>query len=316
MTLQVYHGLESVNPPMQGVTLTFGNFDGVHRGHQQLIAQAGMLAERTGERVVAATFDPHPLRLVAPARPLEFLTPLDEKIRLLGQAGADAVVVIRTSREFLELPPERFVAEVIARRFHPAHVVEGPSWRFGRGREGDVGMLQRLGGSFGFEVYIVPGWRLEIDPSGPVLVTSTLIRDLLNKGEVHRAALCLGRRYTLMGTVVRGKMRGRQLGFPTANLATGEQLIPSPGVYAGWCWVQDRRHVAAISIGRNPTFDEERLTVEAYLLDVDADLYDQTLRVELHRWVRGQVRFDTADDLVRQMHDDVAEVRRLCEAAA
>jgi len=315
MTVQFYRGLESINPPMRGVTLTFGNFDGVHRGHQQILAQAGMLAERDGSAVVAVTFDPHPLTLIAPHRPLRCLTPLDEKIDLLGQAGADAVVVIETSREFLEQSPEQFVAETIAARFSPAHVVEGPSWRFGRGREGDVAMLQRLGGEFGLEVYVVPGWRLEIDPSGAVLVTSTLIRDLLAKHHVRRAALCLGRPYTLIGRVIRGDGRGRQLGFPTANLDVGDQLIPGEGIYAGRCMVAGRRHVAAVSIGRNPTFDEERLSVEAFLLDFDEDIYDAVVRVELLRWLRDQRRFDSADALARQIRADVKEVRGICEAA-
>ncbi|MBN1344344.1 MAG: bifunctional riboflavin kinase/FAD synthetase [Phycisphaerae bacterium] len=315
MTVQVYHGLEAVDPPMRGVTLTFGNFDGVHLGHQQILAQAGMLAERDGSSVVAVTFDPHPLKLIAPQRPLRFLTTLDERIRLLAQAGADAVVVVDTTQGFLEQSPEQFVADVVAARFAPAHVVEGPSWRFGRGREGDVAMLQRLGDKYGFEVYVVPGWRLEIDASGPVLVTSTLIRDLLGKRHVHRASLCLGRPYCLVGEVVRGNQRGRKLGFPTANLDVGDLLIPGEGIYAGWCSVGEEQHVAAISIGRNPTFGEGHLTVEAHLLDFDEDIYDRTVKVSLLRHIRDQQRFDSPDALVRQMGKDIQQVREVCRAA-
>ncbi len=316
MTVQVYRGLTSVEPPLRGVTLTFGNFDGVHRGHQQILAQAGMLAERSGSSVVAATFDPHPAALIAPHKPLRFLTPLDEKIELLGRAGADVVVVIETTRALLEQPAEAFVAKTVVPRFQPAHVVEGSSWRFGRGREGDVAMLQRLGDRHGFEVYVVPGWHLEIESSGAVLVTSTLVRNLLSQHHVRRAALCLGRPYELIGPVIRGKERGRSLGFPTANVEPGEQVIPAEGLYAGWCAVGGRRHQAAISIGRNPTFGNERLSIEAHLLDFDEDLYDKRVRLGFLRWLREQRRFDSPEGLVAQMHRDLQQVREVCEAAS
>lgn len=308
--------MDSVDPPMRGVALTFGNFDGVHRGHQQILAQAGMLAERDGSSVVAVTFDPHPLQLIAPHRPLRFLTTLDDKIAMLGQAGADTVVVIETTPEFLEQPPEQFVAETIMERFHPSHVVEGPSWRFGRGREGDVAMLQRLGDEYGFGVYIVSGWRLEISSSVPDLVTSTLIRDLLANHHVRRAQLCLGRPYALVGSVIRGRQRGRTLGFPTANIDTARQLIPGEGIYAGWCTVAGERHIAAISIGRNPTFEQEALTVEAFLLDFDEDIYDRSIRLEFLRWLRAQERFDGPHALVEQMNKDIERVRSICQAAS
>jgi riboflavin kinase/FMN adenylyltransferase len=310
----VYDGLESVDPPMTNVTLTFGNFDGVHRGHQHILAQAGMLAERYDGRVVAVTFEPHPAKLIAPHRPLWFLTPLPEKIELLGHAGADAVVVIHTTQEFLNQSADEFVKHTIGERFRPSYVVEGPSWRFGRGREGDVATLQRAGDRYGFGVYVVAGWQLEIEPSGSVLVTSTLIRRLLADHHVHRAALCLGRDYALIGTVVLGSKRGRTLGFPTANLDVGGQLIPAEGVYAGWATVEGERHTAAVSIGHNPTFGPQDLTVEAYLLDFDRDIYDQSVRVELLRWIRGQRRYASADGLVDQMRKDVQQVREICEA--
>jgi len=316
MSVHVYRGLESVDPPLRGVTLTFGNFDGVHRGHEQILAQAGMLAERSDAPVVAATFEPHPLKLVAPNKPLRFLTSLDEKIDLLGRAGANVVVVIDTTPAFLDQSPEAFVESVIVDRFRPAHVVEGPSWRFGRGREGDVATLQRLGAKYGFETFVVPGWRLEIEPSGSVLVTSTLIRDLLSKGHVRRAALCLGRSYALVGEVIRGNERGRALGFPTANIDVADLLIPGEGIYAGWASVGGERMIAAISIGRNPTFGDEKLSVEAFLLDFDDDIYGATIRLEFLRWIRAPQRFDSPDALVRQMDRDVAEIRRICESAS
>jgi len=316
MSVQVYRGLEAVDPPMRGVTLTFGNFDGVHRGHQQILAQAGMLAERTGSAVVVVTFDPHPLRVVAPHRPLRILTPLKEKVERLGQAGADAVVVIEPTPEFLNQSPEGFVADAIMNRFSPAHIVEGPSWRFGRGREGDVAVLQRLGDTFGFGVFIVPALQLEIEPEGSILVTSTLIRDLLVRHHVHRAALCLGRPYALIGTVVRGKGRGRGLGFPTANVEAGEQLIPGMGVYAGWAVLGGRRYAAAISVGTNPTFGDERLSVEAYLLDYQGEPYDEEIRVEFLRWLREQRRFESSTELSEQMKEDVRQVRVVCASAS
>ncbi len=315
MTIQVYRGFDSITPPMKGVVLSFGNFDGVHRGHQQIIAQAGMLAERTGSSVVAVTFEPHPLKVVAPHRPFHLLTPLKEKVDLLGRAGADAVVVVETDRAFLEQTPEDFVAEAIVGRFAPTCVVEGPSWRFGRGREGDVGFLQRMGDRHGFEVFIVPALQLEVEAEGAVLVTSTLIRDLVLRHHVHRAALCLGRPYTLIGTVVSGNRRGQKLGFPTANVDAGDQLIPGHGVYAGWCHLGGRRYVSAISVGTNPTFGEEKVSVEAYMLGFSGEPYGREIRVEFLRWLREQRRFDSPEALVQQMRHDVEEVRAICDAA-
>jgi riboflavin kinase / FMN adenylyltransferase len=314
MSVQVYRGLESIDPPMRGVTLTFGNFDGVHRGHQQILAQAGMLAERAGSQVVAVTFEPHPLRLVAPQRAVHVLTPLHEKIDLLGQAGADAVVVVEPTLEFLNQSPDQFVSTIVS-RFSPLHVVEGPSWRFGRGREGDVAALQRFGLRHGFEVFIVPALQLEIDPEGSIMVTSTLIRDLIARHHVHRAALCLGRPYALSGRIVHGRGRGRGLGFPTANIDAGEQLLPGEGVYAGRAVVDGRRCAAAISVGTNPTFGDGTLSVEAYLLDYQGEPYDRPIRMEFLRWLRDQKRFESAEALTRQMHQDVEQVRRVCEAA-
>ncbi|MFQ5414525.1 MAG: bifunctional riboflavin kinase/FAD synthetase [Phycisphaerae bacterium] len=313
--MKVYHGLETITPPIERAVLTIGNFDGVHRAHQQLLAQAGLFAANTRGRVVVMTFDPHPLSVVAPERAPERLSPPDEKLRLLQEAGADIVVVARSDTALLGLEAEAFVRRVIVERFHPTHVVEGPSFGFGRGRAGDPALLRRLSDTYGFAVHIVEPVLLEVDAGASALVSSSLVRRLLGDGRVHRAALCLGRPYTLIGRVVRGRQRGRNLGFPTANVAVTGQLLPADGVYAGQVVVakpippESARYAAAVSIGTAPTFGDGHRVVEAHLLAFDGDLYGRDIRVELIRWLRPQRRFDSAEALTEQLRRDAAAVR-------
>jgi riboflavin kinase/FMN adenylyltransferase len=289
--------------------LTVGNFDGVHRAHQQLLAQANLFAARTGGPVVVLTFEPHPLTVVAPQKAPERLSLPDERLRLLAEAGADITVVAKSERGLLGLEAEKFVEDVLIARFHPTHIVEGPSFGFGRGRKGTPELLARVAAGFGCEVHIVEPVRLQIEEAEAVMVSSSLIRDLLRDGRVREAALCLGRPYALMGEVVRGDARGGTLGFPTANLHIADQLIPAEGVYAGHARLYHGSHLAAISIGKTPTFGETDLRVEAFLLDFSGDLYGQRLRIEFERFLRPQRRFESAAALIEQLHKDVEAVR-------
>ncbi|MCH8149181.1 MAG: bifunctional riboflavin kinase/FMN adenylyltransferase, partial [Planctomycetes bacterium] len=254
--MKIIHSIEADELPIGRSVLTIGNFDGVHRAHQQLIAQAGLLAANTGGPVVVLTFEPHPLSIVAPERAPERLQSLDEKIECLAQAGADIVVIARSDRALLGLTAEEFVENVIRKRFNPTHIVEGPSFGFGRGRRGTPQRLAELAGAFGCEVLIVEPVMLRLNEGESLLVSSSLIRKLVSEGKVHRAALCLGRPFTLGGTVVEGDRRGRSLGFPTANLDVQDQLLPADGVYAGHTTIDTEQFLCGISVGRRPTFDE------------------------------------------------------------
>lgn len=307
--MKVIHGLEAVQPMSQSV-LTVGNFDGVHRAHQQLLAQANLFAARTGGQVVVLTFEPHPLTIVAPHKAPPRLSLPEEKLRLLGEAGADITVVAKSERGLLGLEAEKFVEEVLVARFHPTHIVEGPSFGFGRGRKGTPELLARVAHRFHCEVHIVEPVRLQIEEGETVMVSSSLIRDLLRNGRVREASMCLGRPYCLVGEVVGGDKRGKGIGFPTANLQVHDQLIPAEGVYAGHALAADGvRRLAAISIGKTPTFGETELRVEAHILDFDGDLYGQPLRIEFDRWLRRQEKYGSAAALVEQLHKDVASVK-------
>jgi len=308
-TVNVIQGLDQLNAPLAQSVLTIGNFDGVHRAHQQLLAQAGLFAANTGGPVVVLTFEPHPLSVIAPDRAPERLTPPHEKMRLLSVNGADLVVIATSDSALLAVEPEDFVDDIVWGRFHPTQIVEGPSFGFGRARRGTPEMLRMLAARHGCETHILAPVTLEIHAHDTLLVSSTVIRGLLREGKARRAALCLGRPYALFGTVVRGAQRGRTIGFPTANVEPEDQLVPGDGVYSGTAEVADVTRPCAISIGRTPTFGDGGRLVEAHLLDFAGDVYGAPVRLELHRRLRGQRKFDSADALAEQLRRDVAAVR-------
>ncbi len=307
--MRVLRGLDALDPPLQRSVLTIGNFDGVHLGHQQLLAQAGLLAANADDPVVVLTFEPHPLTIVAPHKAPPRLTSVEEKSRLLLAAGADLVVEAVSEPGLLGLEPERFVEEIILARFHPSHIVEGPSFGFGKGRRGTPELLRNMGRRLGFEVHILQPVSLEVDRGETVLVSSSLVRRLLIEGKVHRAALCLGRPYAVVGEVVRGHERGRRIGFPTANVAVEGTLVPGDGVYSARAVVDGATHLAAVSIGVTPTFGDGRRQVEAHLLDYAGDLYGRTIRLEFSRHLRPQCKFESVAALIRQLELDVGAVR-------
>ncbi|MDD4889207.1 MAG: bifunctional riboflavin kinase/FMN adenylyltransferase, partial [Phycisphaerae bacterium] len=258
----VFRQLNEVDAAAAGGSLTIGNFDGVHLGHQRLIARAAELARP----VVVMSFQPHPMAVLNPRQAPPELTPVELRLRLLEQAGADAVLVMPVTRELLGLEPEAFVRTVVADRFRPRVVVEGPDFGFGRGRCGDIDTLAALGRSFGFGVEVVHGvQRLLPGHHEPVTISSTLIRRLIGGGAVDAAAECLGRPYRLVGRCVTGRGQGRRIGFPTANVAVESQLLPADGVYAGVARSGGGQWPAAISIGPAPTFEFTEPAVEAHL---------------------------------------------------
>jgi riboflavin kinase/FMN adenylyltransferase len=306
----VVHHVEEIEGQYAGCALTIGNFEGVHRGHQQILSVAARLAGRRGTAVVALTFEPHPLVLLRPQAAPEPLMPLDEKVRCLGRVGASAVVVARTTADLLAMTAESFVERVVCARFAPADVVEGESFGFGLGRRGGPALLRELAPRSGFEVSIVKPVQVELPGAGPTVVSSSLVRRLVAAGQVEGAAHCLGRPYTLLGVVSPGQGRGRTLGYPTINLGGVQQLLPGEGVYAGAAEVAGRRYSAAVSVGAAATFGEQAVRVEAHLLDCSADLYGRDVRLEFHSYLRGQQRFEGVDALRAQIGRDVEAVRR------
>ena len=299
--------------------VAIGNFDGVHRGHRSVLGAVVQQAAEREAAAVAVTFEPHPLRVLHPERAPELLTGTEHRLDLLAGTGLDAVLVMPFTRELAGWSPERFVREALVDALHVTAVVVGRDIRFGHRNAGDLATMQELGGQYGFEVLVAED---ELGDAGSGRRwSSTWARELLAAGDVAAAAEVLGRPHRVSGEVVHGDHRGRELGYPTANLGPDAQgLVPADGVYAGWLVrldlpdedAPDRVLPAAVSIGTNPTFDGTSRRVEAYVLDRDdLDLYGETVALELVQRLRETVRFDDVDSLVAQMRADVEQARRL-----
>lgn len=290
---------------------TVGNFDGVHRGHQALIARArAALPGDADDRVIVVTFDPHPQAVLRPDAAPKLLATLPRRIELLREHGADDVVVVPFTREFAANEPEDFARLL---REDPGiaadRVVVGENFRFGRRASGDVSDLTRLGQELGFTVDAVP--LMEAESADGVPWSSSFVREQIDAGDMVAAAAALGHPHRLEGPVRHGDARGRELGYPTANLEVGPQFaVPPDGVYAGWLLDGPERYPAAISIGTNPQFAGTERRVEAYVLDRDdLDLYDHDVALDLVSRLRGQATFASVDDLIEQMGRDVAMAR-------
>lgn len=308
--MRVYRGIASTDDDLRGAVLSVGNFDGVHLGHQRILRTARALAAVSSAKVLAMTFEPHPLAVLRPDGAPARLSPWEEKVRLLEAAGADAVVRLETDSELLSLSALDFVREILVKRIHPSYIVEGPGFRFGRGRSGDVDLLRGLSGKGGFQVRVVDEYRLARGAGDHVIVSSTVVRKRLGAGAVEESAACLGRPYCLVGRVVSGDRVGTHLGFPTINLDAGEQMTPGKGVYAGIVELAGIRAKAAISVGHRPTVSGKGLVVEAFVLDQSGDWYGQAARLSFLVRLRDQVRFDSREALAEQIARDVESARQ------
>ncbi|MFD5225168.1 bifunctional riboflavin kinase/FAD synthetase [Microbacterium sp. NPDC058342] len=291
--------------------VAIGKFDGVHVGHRAVIERMRIDAAAVGAKTVAVTFDRNPLEILRPELCPENVVATERKLELLGELDLDATLVLTFDRALASLPAEAFVRTILVDSLHVVTVLVGRDFRFGSGGAGDPGLLRELGPQHGFTVDVVE----DVHPDGARRrVSSTWVRELLAAGDVVEAARALGRPVTVAGEVVHGLKRGRELGFPTANLSeTVDALVPADGVYAGWLTDHDTgiRHPAAISVGTNPTFhDVHRRQVEAHVLDAsDLDLYGHRVTVEFSDHLRGMVAFDGMDALIAQIAADVAQAR-------
>lgn len=284
---------------------TVGVFDGVHRGHQRLVSTAVAEARELGGIAVAVTFEPHPRAVLDPASSPPELTTLDEKRERLAALGVDRVVAINFTREVSLWSPEQFCDRLLG-RFDLRRLVVGPGFALGHQRRGDAAFLRRYGAGHGFDV-------LEVEPvfddGSPI--SSTRIRGSLVSGDVEEAARLLGFPYFLDGTVERGNAVGRRLGFPTANLSVAPgKCLPDLGIYTAWMRVRGAWHPAAASLGYRPTFGGDRLTVEAYVLDFDSDIYGERARLAFVHRLREERQYPDEASLIAQMREDVAETRR------
>ena len=316
--MQRIKGFEGLAPGQRGASVALGNFDGVHRGHQALIAEAARAGGRIGAPVGVITFEPHPRRFFQPDAPPFCLTTPAAKARLLAAHGVEQLHELTFDAAFASIPAEDFVERVLARGLGIRHLVIGEDFRFGKGRAGDAPMLRNMSGGLGFTVSIQ---HLLAGESGEY--SSTAVRVHLEQGRCEEAAAQLGRWHSVTGPVLKGEQRGRGLGYPTANLDFGEQLIPRHGIYAARVEVLDGPHAGfhagiydgVASIGERPTFGVNAPNFEVHLFDFDGDLYGAEIAAGLVSYLRAEERFDSAGALIAQMDRDSALARtRLARA--
>lgn len=315
--MQVIEGVGPCAVPQPPSVVTIGAYDGVHLGHRAVIDKVKALAARDGLQTVVVTFDKHPAMVVRPESAPKLLCDLDQKLELLAEAGVDATYVVRFDEERAKETAEEFVHEVLVGCLTARAVVVGEDFHFGHKRGGNVALLREMGGSLGFTVEGLGLVGIAGTPAGgEAVVSSTAIRSLLAQGDVRGAASMLGRPHEVRGTVEHGDKRGRELGFPTANLQIPAEIqLPADGIYAGWFERADGSvHPTAMSLGHRPTFYERPQgapLLECNLIDFAGDLYGEAVRVRFVERLRGEIKFDGIDPLIAQMGADVEQTRAL-----
>lgn len=298
-------------PPGRACTVCVGNFDGLHLGHRSIVARARELADTHGEACVALTFEPHPLRVLRPDKPLAMIFPHAERYRQLVAAGMDAVAVEAFTRETADTEPEAWIEGILLGALRAAHVVVGYDFRFGHMARGDAAMLKEYAATRDVRVEV-----MEPVASDGLKVSSSRIRRAIGAGDVETAARLLDRPFHVRGLVAVGAKRGRTLGFPTANLQTDWELIPANGVYAGIAVVDGTRVATGVSVGTNPTFGDDGRRIEAHLIDWSGDIYGREISVHFLARLRDEIRFPNVDALVAQMHADIDAARTIAASFA
>lgn len=318
--MQRISSISEVRTIEKGCVLTIGNFDGVHRGHQQILTSAKQAAVDKGAKLLVMTFEPHPLAVLRPGKAPGILTPLPLKGHLIGEFGADYLFVVESTPELLVLSARDFVQRFLVDSVRPSLVVEGEGFNFGSGRSGSIHTLQELAAANGFEVAVIIAEQVELSAGRSVTVSSTIIRNLLAEGNVADAATALGRPYRLIGRIIPGRGKGRRLGFPTANMKLPKQVIPAQGVYAGHALIADtpeqilagRANVpTALSIGTSATYgDTQPLLIEAHLLVENVgELYNKYIAMDFVQQIRPQKKFETESALAAQIAKDSTKAR-------
>ncbi len=303
--MRTIQGLESYPSDVGPCIVALGAFDGIHLVHRAILGVAVARGRARGDRVMACTFDRHPMEILSPARAPAPLTTLNERLHLIAETGVDLTLVLAFTAELAGIEPEAFVRDIIVGRLHAQEVVVGDNHTFGRAARGNAALLSAVGGPVGLVTHVVP--PLLVDG---VVVSSSEIRTALREGDVVRAARYLGRPYSIAGRVTHGDGRGRTLGFPTANLDPDRPLLVPTGVYACRAEVDGETHPAVVNVGVRPTFGENALAIEAHLMDVAADLYGHALELRFMTRLRGERKFGGVDELRAQIARDVEAARR------
>ena len=304
--MEIIKGIENLKRPIRNPVVTLGNFDGVHLGHQRIFRRVKEESSRIHGEGVVITFEPHPLKVLAPERFLPLLTPFRKKMILIEESGIGIVLCIEFSLSFSETSSDEFIKDILVKRIGAKKLIIGYNYRFGKGQTGNAQTLKEAGRKFGFEVEVVEPLRVD-----RTIVSSSKIRTLIQGGEVEEASKLLGRDYPIIGKVVEGAKRGQALGFPTANLEISEELYPKTGVYAVEVVWHQKRFNGLANIGSNPTFStqtgkrEERFSLEVHILNFNREIYGKEIEVRFKKRIRDEVRFESPALLIEQIKRDI-----------
>lgn len=305
--MSVVQGVSGLPYTVKKACVGIGVFDGVHWGHRAILEKVLETAAQGLMTSVVLTFDKHPAEVLAPARAPNYVSSLQQRTELILQTGIEYVVVAEFNEKLAQIPKDQFVNQILLHNLRAGAVVVGANFRFGRQRQGDIRYLRAMSGSTKIETVVVSSVIIDGLP-----VSSTRIRSLLAKGDISAATKLLGHTFVLRGTVVRGRQVGRQLGFPTANLSLSEkQALPLLGVYAVNALIDSVRYAGVCSVGKNPTFNGNKISVEVHLLDFDADIYGKTVDVEFLERIRGEIKFDSPGELIKQINRDICTAEGL-----
>jgi riboflavin kinase/FMN adenylyltransferase len=307
--MRIIRGIKNTTEKFPNPVLTLGNFDGVHLGHQAIFKKVVERAKESGGTAIAFTFEPHPLKVLAPERSPMLLNTFHGKMKLIEAAGIQIAICADFTREFAEQDPEDFARRVLVEKIGVKEVYVGYDYAFGKGREGSIDSLKTIGADLGFTVGVVEAVQV-----GGVVVSSSLVRDLVSSGRLEEAYPYLGRHYAIEGNVVHGESRGHTLGFPTANIHTVNELLPAYGVYAVRVLTGGHHLDGVASIGVRPTFGEGPVSLEVFLFSYDGNLYGKHLEVAFIKRLRGEQKFPDADALVRQMHKEIEQAKEILSA--
>lgn len=308
--MRILRGPEIFNKNIDSSVITIGNFDGIHRGHIEIFRRLKLQSEQLGLPSVVVTFEPHPLKVLAPESPPPLITTYDQKAALIAEAGIDCLAVIEFTSEFSRMPAEQFVRDILCESLGMRHIIIGHDYAFGRDRQGNYETLARLGKECGFTLE-------DLDPVGEsdTIFSSSLARRLINSGDLPAATAILGRYHVISGRVIHGRQIGAKIGFPTANIATPNELIPPDGVYAVMVAVDGVLRQGACSIGTNPTFGDGERTIEVFLLDYTGQLYDHEIAICFVQRLRETRKFYDVEELIHTIEGDIVATREVLAAA-
>jgi riboflavin kinase / FMN adenylyltransferase len=305
--MKTIHQIDNIPKELTGSYLTIGNFDGVHRGHQYLFQHLVDQARNAQRQAVVLTFDPHPKMVLHPdRRPFYLITSIEEKIRLIEAQGVDGLIIIPFNPDFSKTTAREFVCDLLWGKLRIKKILIGHDYTFGRGKEGNETFLVTHGQKLGFEVEVMRAFQVD-----NTIISSTRVRNAILAGDVKTAAAWLGRPYNLVGRVVAGHNRGAGLGFPTANIEPEKALVPANGVYAALAKIDDQTHGSVLNIGMNPTFDDNRMSIEVHILDFKGDIYGKTLEILFIEKLRDEKKFNGPADLIVQIRKDVEQTRAI-----